>query len=157
MEGRKIKTAFFSLTKSDIDLFKGKIPEHVAGKRQADGYFTIGLVGREEENYYLLGMAQFVSNVTDKSKNYARLVHIYVDENFRRMGYGTKIVNKISSILENSGAKAFVFLLSESDDHNSDDHNSNMEIPKEEFIEFMKKNEFKEAAKKGDRLFVKHV
>ncbi len=110
-----MRTEIYTLTKADLPLFKGLLPEYVSSRTQKKGYFTLGAIGVEEEKHILLGMAQFHSGITDNGEYYVELVYVYVVEEYRRSGIGTKLLDRVRTILRKSGVKTLTLLIPAAD------------------------------------------
>jgi GNAT superfamily N-acetyltransferase len=105
----------YTLTKSEMNLFEGLLPDYVIAGVQEKGYFTLGAIGENGEEHRLLGMAQFHSNITDDGEYYVELVYVYVMEAYRRQGIGTKLLDRVRTILRKSDVQVLTLLVPSDD------------------------------------------
>ncbi len=106
-----MKIKLYTFQKKDMELFGDALPEYVYENIGKNSYFTLGAVGEEEEQAILLGMVQFHSNVTRKGQYFVEVVYIYVMEEFRRNGVGSKMMDRVTRITKKSDVDNLTLLL----------------------------------------------
>ena len=100
-----MRLRFYTLDTGELKNFSKTagygIPEHEG----EDGYFSIGSASNPEDEDGLAGVAQFHLDVDEAGECYGILDYIFVEEEYRRLGIGVKLANKLSRILKQSGIK----------------------------------------------------
>ncbi len=98
----------YSLSRDDMNAFKGKIPEDIFRNCKEEGFFTVGGADKEGK---LIGMAQFYIGNTSKGVTCGDIRYIFVEKDQQRKGVATKMLSRVHSILGKSGInKSLVFL-----------------------------------------------
>ncbi len=127
-----MKINLYTLKKPQVELFGISVPEFVYAKTQEDGFYTIGAVKEEEEECTLLGMVQFHTNVTRDGRYFVEVVYVYVTDEFRRDGIGSKLMDRVRKITKNCDVETMTALLPADDESDMD-----IESPVEEVGEFL--------------------
>ena len=106
-----MKLVFYTLDNDEIaeltDDYEVSVPT-----RGGEKIFSIGAYTKPEDDDKLLGMVQFRLGIYDDGECYAVMDHIYVDEDTRRQGVGTKLFDKANRILKKCDIKTSIIDLS---------------------------------------------
>lgn len=98
-----MNTKIYTLTKADIKPLIKDLPEKVVNNTDEEGYFTLGAVDAGSESSDIRGIAQFFVDQAANKELYARLMYVYVAEEYRRQSVGIRLVGKADSILAAAG------------------------------------------------------
>ena len=135
-----MKVGMYTLDADDLEMFRDSLPEYMIDRAYERGFFTIGAVDESEEESgddALIGVAQFYINITPQGECFAELIYVYVKEDARRDGIGTKLIERVNRILKKSGIKVCTLLLDVADD------DAGYGIPVEEIEEFLQMCSFR--------------
>ena len=102
----------YSVTADDTDMFAGMIPEDVVYRIGRPGYFSLGAVSKDDD---VLGILIFYIGVLTDKTYYAKVYHLFVDEDHRRAGVGTALMEKMHSILDSAKIEESQLLVPEKD------------------------------------------
>lgn len=106
-----MRIGIYTLDKDDLNTMADFLPDFVVERAQKPGYFSLGAVGKVDDEDRIVGAAQFYIDINASGECFAYLIYVYVMEDFRRDGIGTKLVDKIGSILKKSDIKMCVACL----------------------------------------------
>ena len=106
----------YSVTADDTDMFAGMIPEDVVYRIGRPGYFSLGAVSKDDD---VLGILIFYIGVLTDKTYYAKVYHIFVNEDYRRAGVGTALMEKMHSILDSAKIEESQLLVPEKDAGNA--------------------------------------
>ncbi|MBQ9333246.1 MAG: hypothetical protein IJS12_02820 [Lachnospiraceae bacterium] len=98
-----MKTEIYTLTKDDIKPLLKDLPAKVAENMDREGYYTLGAVDAVSDSSDIRGVVQFLVDQTVNKEVYARLIYVYVPEEYRRRSVGMRLVGKADSILASAG------------------------------------------------------
>lgn len=98
-----MQTAIYTLERDDLSIISDRIPAFVKDRTGAPGYFTIGASGGIVGDDRLIGVCQFYIGSFPNGACFGRLDYIYVAEDARLNGIGRKLINRMDTILRNSG------------------------------------------------------
>ena len=105
-----METSIFRLTKENLNLAKDYLPEEILNRFGEPGVFALGALDDFEE---CVGVLVFYIGVMVDKLCYARVLHIFVDGDYRREGIGSSLVAEMHTILEMSGIKEVQVLIPE--------------------------------------------
>lgn len=108
-----MRTEIYTLDKNDLETLRGIVPDYVVDRADVKGYFTLGAVKKGNEDEGILGVAQFYVNITPKGECFAEIIYVFVEEEYRRQGMGTKLVERISRVLKKSSINTATFIIPE--------------------------------------------
>ena len=111
-----MRTEIYTLDRDDLTILSDYLPEYVVERSYLPGYFTLGAVGQVDEEDTLLGMTQFYININSDGECFAELVYIYVLEDYRHNGVGTRLIERVNRILKKSDIKTCMLLIPSEDD-----------------------------------------
>ena len=111
-----MRIGIYTLDKDDLNTMADFLPDFVVERAQKPGYFSLGAVGKVDDEDRIVGAAQFYIDINASGECFAYLIYVYVMEDFRRDGIGTKLVDKIGSILKKSDIKMCVVRLPDKKD-----------------------------------------
>ena len=103
-----MKFGMYTVSKKDIEMFADQLPEYVIENCGKKGCFMIGAV--DEENT-LIGLAQFYIGMLEGGEFISDVIYVFVDEEYRRNGAASKMLNKVHSILKKSGIEKSLTLV----------------------------------------------
>lgn len=103
-------TEIYSLERDDLSIIADRIPDFVADRTGAPGYFTIGAGQGILGDDRLKAVCQFYVGAFQNGACFGRLDYIYVSEDARRKGIGRKLIDRMDTILKNSGISTAVLL-----------------------------------------------
>ena len=98
----------FTLNRQDMGVFEGLLPESVKDNAGKPGYYVLGVA---DDDYTILGMAQFYIGMTPDRTITAEVCYIYVKEGSRGQGLATRMIDKVHRILKKSGVERSMVLL----------------------------------------------
>ena len=111
-----MRTEIYTLDKDDLSMLSGVLPEYVIERADLPGYFSLGAVANVGGEDTLTGVAQFYININADGECFAEVLFVYVLEEYRRQGVGTKLVERINRILKKSDVKTSTLLIPEDAD-----------------------------------------
>ncbi len=103
-----MRTGIYTLDKEDLETMKDILPDFVIERSHEPGYFSLGAVGKVDGEDVIVGVAQFYIDINASGECFAYLIYSYVIDEFRRDGIGTKLIDKIGSILKKSDIRMCV-------------------------------------------------
>lgn len=106
-----MRVALYTLANEDIADLQENYGEFVSNLGK-NNYFSIGAYTESDEEDKLLGVAQFYLNINDDGECYAVLDYIYVNNDIRRQGVGTKLIDKANRVLKMSDVKTSIIDIS---------------------------------------------
>ena len=111
-----MRTEIYTLDRDDLSMLSGVLPEYVIERANLPGYFSLGAVANVGGEDTLTGVAQFYININTDGECFAEILFIYVLEEYRRQGVGTKLIERINRILKKSDVKTCALLIPEAAD-----------------------------------------
>ena len=105
-----MRTTIYSLERDDLSVFSDRIPAFVIERTGTPGYFTIGAGHGILEKNRLQAICQFYIDSFQNGTCYGRLDYIYVSEEVRRKGIGRRLIDRMDTILKNSGISTLTLL-----------------------------------------------
>ena len=105
-----MQTEIYTLERDDLSIISDRIPAFVADRAGAPGYFTIGAGQGILGDDRLKAVCQFYVGAFQNGACFGRLDYIYVSEDVRRKGIGRKLIDRMDTILKNSGISTAVLL-----------------------------------------------
>ncbi|MCR5453056.1 MAG: GNAT family N-acetyltransferase [Lachnospiraceae bacterium] len=106
-----MKTDLYTLTQSNVKYFSMKLPDFIYEKVDSNGFFTLGAVGYKGDDGFPIGMAQFHSNITRDGRFFVEIVYLYVMEEFRRNGIGSKLIDRVRKINKKCDIETLTILI----------------------------------------------
>ena len=106
-----MRTEIYTLDQEDLSLLRDEIPDYVINRSSEPGFFTLGAVGKADDEDGIIGVAQFYINITEEGECFSELIYVYVNEEYRRNGIGTKLLERVSRILKKSDIKTSTFIV----------------------------------------------
>ncbi len=110
-----MRTDIYTLDRDDLTTMSDVLPEYVIERAKLPGYFSLGAVGKVDDDENLLGMAQFYINITSEGECFAQLVYIYVLEEYRHRGVASKLIERVNRILKKSDVKTCITYVPDKD------------------------------------------
>ncbi|MCR5452777.1 MAG: GNAT family N-acetyltransferase [Lachnospiraceae bacterium] len=108
-----MKVGLYTLAKSDIENFKGIVPNEVIENTGKTGYFVLGAV---DEDYKVIGITQFYINMLNEEECDSQLVYLYVIDEYRNEGIASQMIDKVHRILGKSDIGKSMVILSKDDE-----------------------------------------
>ena len=105
-----MRTTIYSLERDDLSVFSDRIPAFVIERTGTPGYFTIGAGHGILEKNRLQAICQFYIDSFQNGTCYGRLDYIYVSGEVRRKGIGRRLIDRMDTILKNSGISTLTLL-----------------------------------------------
>jgi len=103
-----MKMRICRLEKQNMAAFKGHIPPEVRENIDREGYYTLGAVFYPDGKRILAGMIQVFVDATLHSGSYAELIHVYVEEPFRRQSVGLRLVGAVDDVLASASVNVII-------------------------------------------------
>ncbi len=110
-----METVIKSLNRYSILAFHDLVPDYVLILGRKKGNFTLGIVTKGEPES-LIGMAVFRVSSTDKNVGYAEVIYVYIIEEYRRQGLGSRLLLGTDIILQKSRVHFSMALLPSRDE-----------------------------------------
>ncbi|GEM_PF-6909459 len=106
-----MRIGIYTLDKADMEAVAQFLPDYVVERAHEPGYFSLGAVAKVDGEDRVVGISQFYIDINSSGECFAFLIYNYVMEDFRRNGVGTRLIDKIGSILKKSDIKMCVACL----------------------------------------------
>ena len=106
-----MRIGIYTLDKEDMEAVAQFLPDYVVERAHEPGYFSLGAVAKVDGEDRIVGISQFYIDINSSGECFSFLIYNYVMEDFRRNGVGTKLIDKIGSILKKSDIKMCVACL----------------------------------------------
>ncbi len=111
-----MRVGIYTLDKEDLNTMSAYMPDYVIDRAHDPGYFSLGAVSTIDDVDRIVGAAQFYIDINSSGECFAYLIYTYVMEEFRRSGVGSKLIDKIGTILKKSDVRMCVVRLPEKKD-----------------------------------------
>ena len=111
-----MRVGIYTLDKEDLSTMSTYLPDYVIERAQDPGYFSLGAVSSINDVDRIVGTAQFYIDINSSGECFAYLIYTYVMEGYRRSGVGSKLIDKIGTILKKSDVRMCVVRLPEKKD-----------------------------------------
>ena len=105
-----MQTKIYTLERDDLSVLKDRIPGFVVERTGTPGYFTIGAGHGILEGSRLQALCQFYIGSFQNGTGFGRLDYIYVSGDARRKGIGKKLIDRMDTVLKNSGISTAILL-----------------------------------------------
>ena len=106
-----MRIGIYTLDKADMEAVAQFLPDYVVERAHEPGYFSLGAVAKVDGEDRVVGISQFYIDINSSGECFEFLIYNYVMEDFRRNGVGTRLIDKIGSILKKSDIKMCVACL----------------------------------------------